>query len=234
MKFSLRTAGWATVASGVAGIVAYGFLMQAVFGRSSGALTQAQYVQAFNNHDAAAMFQFLFLLPFAFVVYKLSQDVENKMSRSLLYVGVISISLVSFTLLLVFPGVLSNGIYTLPQGVFGVWLVVVCWRSYELFPRALRWFGMIVGTGLVIFSFFLIGYTLLVDPINFRIPAATVEEFESIPWTEANAILHQFIWVGSLMGVLPLPFWTLFAGAKLLRLQTSDARERALVSSSID
>jgi hypothetical protein len=59
--------------------------------------------------------------------------------------------------------------------------------------------------------------TLFVSTISFRIPAASIEEQESVPFNEANVILHQFIWIGAVTGVFPLPFWILLLGGKLLR-----------------
>ena len=41
--------------------------------------------------------------------------------------------------------------------------------------------------------------------------------FSLEPFNEANVILHQFIWIGAVTGVFPLPFWTLLLGGKLLR-----------------
>jgi len=58
---------------------------------------------------------------------------------------------------------------------------------------------------------------MFVSTIDFRIPAASINEMESIPFDEANASLHQFIWIGALMGVYPFPVWTLLVGGKLLR-----------------
>ena len=110
----------------------------------------------------------------------------------------------------------GNGLYSFPPGIVGGWLVVVCWQLAGTFSRGIRWFGIIVGLGLMIFGSFFIGYTIFVDPINLRIPAASIEEFESVPFTHVNIFLHKLIWVGSFMG-LPLPLWTILTGARLLR-----------------
>jgi hypothetical protein len=62
-----------------------------------------------------------------------------------------------------------------------------------------------------------VGYIIFVDPMPLRIPAASIEEMESIPFSPANIFLHQLIWVGSFMGVLPFPLWTILTGIRLLR-----------------
>lgn len=225
MKISYHSAAWSVIISGILGAIAFGFLLYAVLGRGSGALVQSEYVLMFNLHDAVAMLQFLFLIPLVFAFHKLSLQRDNAMSRTTRMTGIISMSLTAFTLLLVFPGVLSNGIYTFPQAIFGGWLIVVNGQLAGLLPSPLRWFGKFIGLGLIIFGSFLVGYTLFVDPINLRIPAATIDEMERVPFTPANQFLHQLIWVGSLMGVLPLPFWTILTGIRLLRTKLTTVPE---------
>lgn len=218
MKISYRSSAWSVITSGILGVIAHAFLMYAVLGRSSGALIQSEYVMMFKWHDGVAMFQFLFLIPLVFAFHGLSLQ-RDAMSRTTRMIGIISMSFVAFTLLMVFPGVLSNGIYAFPQAIVGGWLIVVSWQLAGLFPRALRWSGIVIGLGLIIFGMFLVGYTLFVDPIHLRIPAASIDEFERIPFTPANIFLHQLIWVGALMGVMPLPVWTILTGIRLLRME---------------
>jgi hypothetical protein len=128
----------------------------------------------------------------------------------------IAIGALIFTALLLLLGIfkiVSDVVYTLAQGVFGVWLIVANWKLKGIFPSWLRWFGMIVALGLAIVGTFCIGYAIFVDIIILRIPAATIEEVQKIPFdTPANQILHWFIYIGSPMGILTLPFWTLLAG----------------------
>jgi hypothetical protein len=212
-----RAAGRAAMASGLAGLVACGLLIYAVAGRGSGTLNQSQYVLAFDLHDAVSILQFALLVPVVCALFRLSNPSAGEQGRGALFVGVVSVYLVMATLLLALPRVLSNGLYTLPQGLFGVWLVYMAWRLHRALGWPLRGFAMVVGTGLLLFSLFLVGYTLFVSTISFRIPAASIEEQESVPFNEANVILHQFIWIGAVTGVFPLPFWTLLLGGKLLR-----------------
>jgi hypothetical protein len=212
-----RAAGRSALGSGLTGLVACILLICAVVGRGSGALNQSQYVLMFDLHDAVSVLQFALLLPVVCRLFELSDPRAGEGGRGVLYVGVISVYLVVATLLLALPRVLSNGIYTVPQGVFGVWLVYMSWRMKTVFGWPLRGFGMVVGTGLLLFGLFLVGYVMLVSTMPLRSPAASVEEQESVPFDEANTFLHQFIWLGALMGVYPLPVWTVLVGAKLLR-----------------
>jgi hypothetical protein len=60
----------------------------------------------------------------------------------------------------------------------------------EILPTWLRWFGTVVGLGLAIVGTFSIGYSLFVSTLILKIPAATVEELQKIPFdTPANQIL---------------------------------------------
>jgi hypothetical protein len=61
-----------------------------------------------------------------------------------------------------------------------------------------------------------------VDTLILQIPAASDEVVAKIPISPANMILHQLLWVGSPMGVLTLPFWTMLLGRQLLRKGSRD------------
>ena len=106
----------------------------------------------------------------------------------------------------------------LPQGVFGIWIIIACWRIQRIIPQWLKWFGIIVGLGLTLVGIFPVGYAVFVDHVIFQIPAPSEEVMAKIPAeTFANSLLHQFLYIGSFMGVLTLPIWTILIGVRLLR-----------------
>jgi hypothetical protein len=109
----------------------------------------------------------------------------------------------------------------LPQGIFGVWLILISLHLKGILSKGLSWFGMVVGLGLTFVGFFFVGYTIFVSTIPFRIPAASLEEASKIPITSANNYLHYFLDIGSLLGVLTLPFWTILIGLKLFSERVS-------------
>lgn len=74
---------------------------------------------------------------------------------------------------------------------------------------------MVVGFGLTFVGLFFVGYIIFVSTIPLRIPPATFEENSKIPITTANTILHYFLDIGSLLGVLALPLWSILIGLKL-------------------
>lgn len=93
--------------------------------------------------------------------------------------------------------------------------------TFVVVPQWLRWFGIMVGFGLALVGIFPLGYAIFVDNIILHIPVPSDEVIQKIPVdTPANVFLHQIIWIGSFMGVLTLPIWTILIGVRLLRKKT--------------
>ena len=169
-------------------------------------------------HDAGVIIQFLLLIPVAIALYKLSQRQYQGISRTMINIGIGALCFTAIFLLLQFPNILAIVLYMFTQGVFGVWLIIACWHLKEVFPQWLRWFGIIVGFGLALVGIFPLGYAIFVDKIILRIPAASDEEVAKIPTdTIANTILHQILSIGTTIGVLALPIWTIIVGVGLRR-----------------
>lgn len=215
MNISYRSAGRAGIASGVIGIVAYVFLIGYLAIRNQDAQNG---VVPLRVHDSCVILQFLFLIPVVFAFFKLIQEHSPNKSRAMLNVGVGAICFTVLFLLLILPKILADTLYMFPQGIFGAWLIIACWRMKRLIPQWLRWFGIIVGFGLTLVGIFPVGYAIFVDSVILHIPAPSDEVIEKIPAdTPPNIFLHQLIWIGSFMGVLTLPIWTILAGVNFLR-----------------
>ncbi|MDB5024222.1 MAG: hypothetical protein JWP78_1977 [Mucilaginibacter sp.] len=206
-----RTAGRAAIASGMAGVIAIAFLITYLVVRDENIY---KAIALMRFHDLALTIQMLLLIPVAIGLYKLSQQMPKGISNGMLNAGIGMLLFTAVLLLLGIFKVVSDVLYTAPQGFFGVWLIFVNWRLKRMLPIWLRLFGMVVGLGLALVGVFCIGYALFVDVIILRIPAATVEEVQKVPDTPANQILHQINWVGAPMGVLTLPFWALLLGLR--------------------
>lgn len=213
---SYRFAGKATIASGIFGILAYASLMTAVMTRTTMALTR-QVFFLFRTHDVLAILQFLLMIPALIALHKLSCKQLPGMSQTTLITGIVILSLTALFLIFIFPWIMSDEYYMIPQGMFGVWLIVVNWQLKGILSRGIRWFGIVVGLGLALVGVFEIGYAIFVNPIGLRIPAAPIEELEIPVETTANIILHIILDIGSFIGVLTLPIWTIILGRKLLR-----------------
>jgi hypothetical protein len=114
---------------------------------------------------------------------------------------------------------MPDSYYIITQGVFGVWLMIVCWRMRDTLSGGLRWFGLVVGFGLALLGPIPLALALFVYPGSLAIPAVDPANF---PYqdTPANRLLHQLVGVGTLLGVLTLPFWSILLGRRLLRVET--------------
>jgi hypothetical protein len=209
-----RKAGWAAVTSGVIGIVAYGLLMTAVKTRTGWIPTERVYL-FFRAHDFAAILQFLLLAIVPLGLQKLSRKTPRGMSKATLATGVGAVLFVALLLLLGIGKIVSDGLYTFPQGVFGVWLIVISWRLFGSLPRWHRWSGMVVGLGLALVGIAFVGIAFAY-PSMLAIPAVPIENVVEQN-TLTNNISHHILYVGSYMGVATLPIWTILTGLKLLR-----------------
>ncbi len=221
-KLSYRTAGWASIGSGTIGFMAYGFLFTAVTSRTDWVISNYVYLM-FRAHDIGVIIQFLLLIPVVFGLFKLSQAKPQGMSRSTLKVGVGALLFTAVFLLFGIVKIFYDVLYMVPQGVFGVWLMVANWRLSGVLRNGLRWFGIVVGSGLLIVATYVPGYAIFVDPVILRIPVVDLANYPEPPMDLANTILHQMIWIGTIMGVVTLPIWTILLGTRLLREQRAVA-----------
>jgi hypothetical protein len=218
MKSPFRTAGRAAIASGTIGIFAIASLIGYLMLRSS---NMGASILMNRFHDVGVGIQFLLLIPVAVVLQKMSQRRVSCITLTSLTTGIIAICFVVLFLLLILPKIVSDILYMLPQGIFGVWLIFISLRMKGILSKGLSWFGMVVGLGLTLVGIFFAGYTIFVSTIPLRIPAASIEEASKIPITSANNFLHYFLDIGSLLGVLTLPFWTILISVKLFRERAS-------------
>ena len=214
---SHRSAGWAAIASGVIGLAAYGCLLSAVLTRDSWFLSRYVYLM-FKANQVGFILQLLLLIPAAAGLQKLSQQKSPGINRATLNVGIGALALAVVSLLLGIVSILPEGYFFTTLGMVGVWLIVVNWRLSRGNIRRIRWFGMTVGVGVLIFGSYAPIYAIFVDLVIFRIPAVDLATYPEPPMNFANTILHHYvIWIGSIMGLLPLPIWTLLVGRRLLR-----------------
>lgn len=215
---SYHTAGWAAIASGTIGILAFSSLIIAVLTRTTFELTK-QILLLFSVFHIAIILQFLLMIPLVFSLQKLSRNSAQVMSKAILVTGIITLSCTALFLFLIFPKVMMDEYYMIPQAAFGVWLVVVNWKLAGILSRGIRWFGMIVGVGLLLVGIYEIGFSIFVNPVGLKIPATDLNDIKDPGATPANIIVHYILDVGTFMGVLTLPFWAIILGRKLLRVK---------------
>jgi hypothetical protein len=215
---SYRSAGLYAVVSGVTGALAFGFLITYLVTRDN---NYAEGIFFLRVHDFGAVLQFLFLIPVVKGLYNLLKKQSLKITQTIIIIGVSSLLFTALFLLLTTPRIIADVLYLFPQGIFGAWLIFFNWHMKGMLSKGLRWFGMVVGAGLVLAGIFPVGYAIFVDTIILQIPAASDEAVQKIPDTLANTILHQIVNIGTLLGVVTLPLWTILLGRKLLRLDIS-------------
>lgn len=211
---SYRFAGWAAITSGVIGIIAFGFLITAVVGRASGG-DERSWELLIKTHDVGVILQSVFMIPVVFALHSLGLQHSPGVSRATAAVGVAALSLVVLCLLPGFVNVEWDAVYMIPQGVLGVWLIVVNRLVSSVLPRGLTRLGTVAGVGLVLVATFPIGFAIFVDPIGFH--GLFTVDHRPIPANMANAIVHNILLIGTFMGVTTYPIWSMLVGRKLLR-----------------
>ncbi len=213
-----RFAGWAAITSGAIGIVAYALLWAAIVSRIRGA-EESAWVILFRTHDWGVILQSLLMIPVVFALGAIGSQHSRGVSRATVAVGVAALSLIVLCLLLTFANVIADSIYMVPQGVLGIWLIVVNRLLPSVLPRSLRWLGIVCGVGLVLVAAFPIGYGMFVDSAIFHGPDTHAPE---PPGTEtANSIVHNVLSIGTFMGVTTYPIWAALVGCRLLRQKSS-------------
>ncbi|HEY4323912.1 MAG TPA: hypothetical protein VGN20_07990 [Mucilaginibacter sp.] len=114
---SYRTAGWAAIASGTIGIMAYVALVAYLTIRNknedAGTLT-------LRFHDTGVIIQFILMIPVASEPHKLLQQTSAVIGRATLVTGVGVICLTIVALVLIFSKVVSDTLYMFPLGIVGV------------------------------------------------------------------------------------------------------------------
>jgi hypothetical protein len=210
-----RRAGWAAIASGIIGITACALIWDILFTRVSW-IPSDRIWMLFATFDIAVGLQFLFLIPAVFGLRTLSRQSPPGLGKAAFATGKWALI---FVVLLVWLGIgdkiVSNGLFMIPQGIFGIWLIVVIWRLSRSLPRWLRWFGMIPGLGLALIGTCFVGLCF-VYPSQLYIPHPPMESIKEVN-SIANTFWHQLLINYASPMVDTLPFWTILTGFQLLK-----------------
>jgi hypothetical protein len=152
------------------------------------------------------------MIPVALAFHRFS---PGSISRKNATVGVSGLSVIVLCVFPIFFNVLSDSLYMVPQGVLGIWLVVLNLKTSNELSRGVRWLGMFAGVGLFLVSLFPITYAIFVDstPLFHPVPF----DFDPPQAPAANAIVHVVLLIGTFMGVTTYPIWSILVGRKLLR-----------------
>jgi hypothetical protein len=219
-SLSYHSAGLYAIVSGSIGILSFALLITAVSTRTT--ITLASYDPVyllFKAHDVGVILQFLLMIPVASSLFRLSKQQTVGISQSTLRLGIGAACFTGLFLILGIFLIISDGLYTVPQAIFGVWMIIVCGKMLYVLSKGLRWFGKVVGLGLIIVGLFFPLYAIFVSPVILQIPAADPSDPANFPehFTFINQNLHYLLHVGSIMGVATLPIWTILIGRRLIR-----------------
>ena len=214
MKDNLVSPALFAFASGLMGILGYGFLIGYLVSRSDSGDT---WILMNRLHDIACTFQFLFLIPVISGVYSIMRPNSPYSKKMTFIIGIVAAFMTSLCLILIFVKLVSEIMYMVPQGLVGISLIGINLQRGGLISLGLRIFGVIVGAGLLLTGIFPLSFAFLVSMDALRIPAAPMREF---PQTSANNFLHILLVIGSFLGVITLPFWTILLGKALLKSST--------------
>jgi hypothetical protein len=211
-----RFGGWAAIASGVFGIIAFWTLIAYLTTTPTEILESKVVLEPgvmppmarllLTSNSVGVMLQALFMIPVAFALHDFGRQRSPGVSRAAVTVGIIALCGVALLELLplVNPEV-SDILFMGPMGFVGVWLIVVNCLVAGVLSKTLRIVGIVVGVGWVIEGasfFFLGGLAVLTNG-----PQAYADDVD----------FHNGIAIGGVPGNLLYPIWAILLGRKLLR-----------------
>jgi ketosteroid isomerase-like protein len=212
-----RFAGWASIASGVVGIIALACLVaylatQARTFVQTGVMPPTGWLLLTAN-KTGALLQALLMIPAAIAVLEAGRRGSASLSRAVAVVGCLGLAVVVLVRvgILLSPAV-SDILFMGPIGFVGVWLIAVNWLLAGRLSLATRIVGTIAGLGLVIVGasfFFLGGLAVLTDG-----PYAYGKDVD----------FHVGIRIGGAPGFILFPIWSALLGRALLRKEMTRDR----------
>lgn len=215
MSTTRRLAGWAAVFAGVVGVVAFGLLVAALAAPTPSATSLRRDVTLFQWQDAVVLLQALAMIPVVLGVYTLLRTQGRGPGQATVVLGLGAQALLALAILLQFAKLSSDMLYMLPQGLVGLWLVVVNWRPPPQLSKGLARTGFVAGVGLLVIGVGTLIHVILVAPKELT-SLLTDAEIDAQTWTTPNVVAHICLAVGTI-GRAVYPVWTLLLARNLLR-----------------
>jgi hypothetical protein len=237
----LKRAGRAMIGSGVMGLFAFASLFAALYMRettasqeqwASGVIQPGIWDTLFRGHDIAVILQALLLVPAALAIRGRDSAPTIPGLPPMALVGALANALVAVSLLMVFVLQSSDMLYMLPQGVVGAWVIWVARVRPPGLGKALCMLGWISGVGLVLVAIACLGIASAIGPSVLTLigPAPKTVDPEGV-LSPLNAWSHLLLDIGTVLGVLTLPAWSILAGRGIAR--AAQSRRPSIVQSSI-
>jgi hypothetical protein len=200
-----RLALGAAVASGTIGIMAAACLIAADQLRAWRVASRPVVTLLFTSHDVGTIFQSLLLIPVICMVHALYGQRSPPVSFASAVVSVIALSAIALLQSLRLAGIGPDTLYMVPQGLLGLWLIIVNRRARNILPRHVALVGMVAGVGLTVIAASLLtvigyfGLGALSGPIRASDASARL----------VNRIVHFNLDVGTFLGKPTYPIWVL-------------------------
>ena len=208
-----RFAMGAAVASGTIGIMAAACLIAAVQLRAWRAASRPVVRFLFTTHDVAIICQSLLLIPAICVVHALYRQRSSAVSFASAVTSVTALSAIALLQSLRFADIGPDTLYMVPQGLLGVWLIIVNKCAKDILPPHVARVGMVAGLGLTMIAASLLtvigyfGVGALSGPIRVGDSSARL----------VNRIVHINLDVGTFLGKPTYPIWVLLVAFTFLR-----------------
>ena len=200
--------------SGIVGLIAVGFLIAALVAPTPTVGGMRRETDWFRWQDAGVILQALLMMPVVYGVHQLLQGRTSGNGR--VGLGLFAQATLVLTSVLIFTHITSDMLYMAPMGLVGLWLLLVNNQRHGLWSRPLMWTGRVAGAGLLLIGIGLLIFGLTVAPAVFVRPLTTAE-IDAQTLTPGNLIAHVCMAVGTLLGRLAYPVWTLLVSRALTR-----------------
>jgi hypothetical protein len=206
-----RVAAWGASASGVIGLVAAAFLIGADQLRAWRLASRAVVTLLFASHDVASIGQSLLLIPAAYTLSVFARTQPLSFHRANAVMAITALSAIALLQSLLFINVAPGTLYMFPQGLLGVWLIVVNRRLSNGFPPHVTRVGILAGVGLI-----MIGASLLTVVGYFGPGILSGTPPPDDPQARlVNRIAHINLDLGTFLGKPLYPIWVLLVARRL-------------------
>lgn len=212
-----KSIGRLALSCGLIGLIGFGLLVMALSTPPPSPGTLRRATDPFRWQDASIIIQSFLMLPVAFGLVSILRGKPATFGDPLVLFGLIAFGSLCISSALIFSGTVSDMFYMLPQGLVGVWVVLVNGRLPVPLGRSVRWLGRISGFGLILIGLGFVIYGACVAPRIFAGPLSNAE-IDAQTWTTANILAHMLMAAGTLLGRALNPVWLLLLGRRLFTL----------------
>ena len=200
------------IAGGAIALLAAIALIAGVEARSWRLARQPFVMSLFRWHDGLLIVQCVLLIPYALLLSRISVPGAAPLRLTAASLAVTSLLAIALLQALRFVDIGPDTLYMLPQGLLGVWLIMMSRRMRGHISGVVSRIGVLAGVGLL-----MIAASLLSIILYFGVGALSGPIRNPGPYAQAvNRIAHYNLRIGTYLGRLGLPIWVLWVGRRRL------------------